>query len=52
MNRSIRANGYKGGDMFHHIDDLGKPFRRDVEDDLSAFVPREMPHPIELSKAG
>ncbi|MBA3593813.1 MAG: CyaA/EF/ExoY family adenylyl cyclase toxin [Pseudomonadota bacterium] len=24
MNRRIRANGYKGGDMFHHNDDLGK----------------------------
>lgn len=53
MNRRIRANGYKGGDMFHHNDDLGNPFRSDVEEDLIAFVPGEMyPHFIESSKTG
>jgi hypothetical protein len=53
MNRRIRANGYKGGDMFHHNDDLGNPFRSDVEEDLIAFVPGEMyPHFIESTKTG
>lgn len=53
MNRRIRANGYKGGDMFHHNDDLGNPFRSDVEEDLIAFVPGEMhPHFIQSTKMG
>ena len=53
MNRRIRANGYKGGDMFHHNDDLGNPFRSDVEEDLIAWVPGEMvPHFIESTKTG
>lgn len=53
MNRRIRANGYRGGDMFHHNDDLGNPFRSDVEEDLIAFVPGEMyPHFIESTKTG
>jgi Anthrax toxin LF subunit len=53
MNRRIRANGYKGGDMFHHNDDLGNPFRSDVEEDLIAFVPGEMhPHFIQSTKTG
>jgi hypothetical protein len=53
MNRRIRANGYRGGDMFHHNDDLGNPFRNDVEEDLIAFVPAEMcPHFIQSTKTG
>jgi hypothetical protein len=53
MNRRIRANGYKGGDMFHHNDDLGNPFRSDVEEELIAFVPGdEVPHYIESTKTG
>lgn len=53
MNRRIRDNGYKGGDMFHHNDDLGNPFRSDVEEDLIAWVPGEIhPHFIESTKTG
>jgi hypothetical protein len=53
MNRRIKAAGYRGGDMFHHNDDLGNPFRSDVEEDLIAFVPGEpCPEFIESTKTG
>ena len=53
MNRRIRAQGYQGGDMFHHNDDLGNPFRSDVEEDLIAFVPGDLsPHFIQSTTVG
>ena len=53
MNRRIRAQGYQGGDMFHHNDDLGNPFRSDVEEDLIAFVPgHPNPHFIQSTTTG
>lgn len=53
MNRRIRAHGYQGGDMFHHNDDLGNPFRSDVEEDLIAFVPGDaVPHFIQSTTTG
>ena len=53
MNRRIRAQGYRGGDMFHHNDDLGNPFRSDVEEDLIAFVPgHPNPHFIQSTTTG
>jgi hypothetical protein len=53
MNRRIRAEGYQGGDMFHHNDDLGNPFRSDVEEDLIAFVPGDsVPHFIRSTTTG
>ena len=53
MNRLIRSFGYTGGDMFHHNDDLGNPFRNDVEGELIAFIPGEVcPHFIESTKTG
>jgi hypothetical protein len=41
LNRRIRAKGYLGGRMVHHNDDMGNPFRSDVEKQLIAFVPRK-----------
>ena len=53
MNRRIRAHDYRGGNMFHHNDDLGNPFRSDVEEDLIAFVPGEScPHFIQSTTTG
>ncbi len=53
MNRRIRTSGYRGGDMFHHNDDLGNPFRSDVEEELIAFVPgHTLPHFIESTTTG
>ena len=53
MNRRIRIAGYQGGDMFHHNDDLGNPYRSDVEEELIAFVPGDpCPHFIESTTTG
>jgi hypothetical protein len=41
INRKIRELGYIGGNMVHHNDDLGNPFRTDIEDKLIAFVPHQ-----------
>ena len=41
INKAIRLAGYRGGDMVHHNDDMGNPFRSDVEEELIAFVPGE-----------
>ncbi|MDG2239938.1 MAG: anthrax toxin-like adenylyl cyclase domain-containing protein [Longimicrobiales bacterium] len=51
LNRRIRKKGYLGGDMIHHNDDLGNPFRSDVEEELIAFVPGEM-HPQFIVSTG
>jgi hypothetical protein len=39
MNKRISASGYRGGRMVHHNDDMGNPFRSDVERQLIAFIP-------------
>ena len=53
INKAIRAAGYQGGDMVHHNDDLGNPFRSDVEEELIAFVPgEESPHFITSTTTG
>ena len=41
LNKRIRDKGYRGGRMVHHNDDMGNPFRTDVERQLIAFVPRD-----------
>ena len=41
LNRRIRDKGYKGGRMVHHNDDMGNPFRSDVEKQLIAFIPND-----------
>ena len=41
LNRRIKEKGYRGGRMVHHNDDMGNPFRSDVEKDLIAFVPKD-----------
>jgi len=41
LNRRIKAKGYRGGRMVHHNDDMGNPFRSDVEKQLIAFIPRD-----------
>jgi hypothetical protein len=41
VNRRIKEKGYRGGRMVHHNDDMGNPFRSDVEKDLIAFIPRD-----------
>jgi hypothetical protein len=41
LNRRIQKGGYRGGRMVHHNDDLGNPFRNDVERDLIAFIPHD-----------
>lgn len=39
--------------MFHHNDDLGNPFRNDVEEELIAFVPgHQLPHFITSNTGG
>lgn len=43
----------EGRNLFRHNDDLGNPFRNDVEEDLIAFVSGEVyPHFIESTKTG
>lgn len=41
LNRRIKEKGYRGGRMVHHNDDLGNPFRDDIEKDLIAFIPHD-----------
>lgn len=41
LNRRIRDKGYRGGRMVHHNDDMGNPFRSDVEKQLIAFIPND-----------
>jgi len=41
LNRRIKQKGYRGGRMVHHNDDMGNPFRSDVEKQLIAFIPRD-----------
>lgn len=39
LNGRIAQKGYRGGRMVHHNDDMGNPFRSDIEKELIAFVP-------------
>ena len=41
INRAIKGKGYQGGRMVHHNDDMGNPFRNDVEKQLIAFIPND-----------
>lgn len=41
LNRRIKGKGYLGGRMVHHNDDMGNPFRSDVEKQLIAFIPND-----------
>lgn len=41
LNRRIKDKGYRGGRMVHHNDDMGNPFRSDVEKQLIAFIPKD-----------
>lgn len=41
VNKRITQKGYRGGRMVHHNDDMGNPFRSDVEKQLIAFVPND-----------
>jgi len=41
LNKRIREKGYRGGRMVHHNDDMGNPYRTDVEKDLIAFIPKD-----------
>lgn len=41
LNRRIKSKGYLGGRMVHHNDDMGNPFRSDVEKQLIAFIPND-----------
>ena len=41
LNNAVRATGYRGGRMVHHNDDMGNPFRNDVEKQLIAFIPND-----------
>ncbi len=47
LNKRIAEKGYLGGRMVHHNDDIGNPFRTDVEEKLIAFVPNASPVFIE-----
>ena len=40
LNRRIKEKGYRGGRMVHHNDDMGNPYRSDVEKELIAFIPK------------
>jgi hypothetical protein len=41
INKRIRDAGYLGGRMVHHNDDMGNPFRSDVEKALIYFFPNQ-----------
>jgi hypothetical protein len=41
VNKAIQATGYRGGRMVHHNDDMGNPFREDVEKQVIAFIPKD-----------
>ena len=41
VNKRIVEKGYRGGRMVHHNDDMGNPFRSDVEKQLIAFIPHD-----------
>jgi hypothetical protein len=41
VNKAIQARGYRGGRMVHHNDDMGNPFREDVEKQVIAFIPKD-----------
>lgn len=39
LNLEIRRAGYRGGNMVHHSDEAGRPFVRDIDLPVIAFVP-------------
>ena len=39
LNREIKREGYAGGNMVHHSDEAGRPFVRDVDLPVIAWVP-------------
>lgn len=41
LNKRIKEKGYRGGRMVHHNDDMGNPYRTDVEKQLIAFIPND-----------
>lgn len=41
LNDKIKSTGYRGGNMVHHSDELGRPFVNEIELEFIAFVPRQ-----------